>query len=296
MSVGEGRALHGKVEIAYDTFGDLGQGEPLLLVMGLGLSMLYWREEFCAGLVEHGFAVARFDNRDTGLSTRFSGTRPPRVVAVLRNPAWAPYRLEDMADDAVAVLDTLRWDSAHIVGMSLGGMIAQTVAIRHPTRTRTLTCISSTPHWRIGRRTLWTTFRLRRARRAGDLAERLVRGHWVIGSPAYPPDEQWLRDLARRITERGGSDPNAARRQGAAILASGDRRSVLATLRVPTLVLHGAADPMIRPAAGRALAATIPDAKLVIFPGMGHDLPRPLWPAVIAEIDALANPLGAEES
>jgi pimeloyl-ACP methyl ester carboxylesterase len=190
------------------------------------------------------------------------------------------YRLEDMADDAMSVLDALGWDSAHIVGRSLGGMIAQTIAIRHPDRIRTLTCISSTPYWRIGRKRLATSIRTTLARlgsgrpRTAELfADLMVRGHRVIGSPGYPLDEPWLREVGRRMFERGGVDPGAARHQGAAILTAGDRRPDLAHVNVPTLVVHGEDDPLIRIEGGRALAAAIPGAKLVTFPGRGTICP-----------------------
>ena len=294
--MGIARAHNGVVEIAYETFGAPGD-EPLLLVMGLGAQMLYWPDDFCTALAGTGFTVARFDNRDSGLSTRFSDARVPRLATMLTRPAAAAvYQLDDLADDAVSVLDALGWGSAHVVGVSLGGMIAQTIAVRHPTRIRSLTCLSSTPYWRIGRRTFSTTVRTalarsaaRRSRPAERFAEQMVRGHRVIGSPGYPLDEQWLREVARRMAERGGLDRGGARRQGAAILAGGDRRPDLARVSVPTLVLHGQDDPLIRVEGGHALADAIPAAALVTLPGMGHDLPRPLWPVIIREIRAVAD-------
>jgi pimeloyl-ACP methyl ester carboxylesterase len=204
-----------------------------------------------------------------------------------------------MADDAVAVLDALGWQAAHVVGRSLGGMIAQTIAVRHPSRVLSLTSISSTPSPRIGRQTVGTTLRLlvgnpsvlrrRPASSPEEVAEQMVRGHRVIGSHGYPLDEAWLAEVGRRMFERGGLDPAGAQRENAVILAGGDRRPALAGVRVPTLVLHGEADPLIRPVGGEATAAAIPGAKLVTFPGMGHDLPRELWPAIIEEIRALAD-------
>lgn len=289
-------ARNGQVQIAYETFGTP-SGEPLLLVMGLGAQMLYWPDDFCAALADQGFAVARFDNRDTGLSTRFTTAGTPSLFTMLTRPADAAvYRLEDMAGDATSVVDALGWDSTNVVGVSLGGVIAQTIAICYPARIRTLTCISSTPYWRLGRKTLSTSIRTSltrlgfgRPRTAERYAELMVRGHRVIGSLGYRPDEAWLRQVSRRMLERGGIDPGAARRQGAAILAAGDRRPDLAHVDVPTLVLHGEDDPLIRIEGGRALAAATPGAKLVTFPGMGHDLPRPLWPTIISEIRTLAN-------
>jgi pimeloyl-ACP methyl ester carboxylesterase len=199
-------------------------------------------------------------------------------------------------DDAVSVLDALEWDSAHIIGVSLGGMIAQTIAIRYPARVHMLTCISSTPHWRIGCKKLSTSIRTSlarigsgRPRTAEQFAEQMVRGHWVIGSPGYPLDEPWLRQVGHRMFERGGVDPGAARRQGAAILVAGDLRPDLAHVNVPTLVLHGEDDPLIRIEGGRALAGAVPGAELVTLPGMGRGLPCLLWPTIISNIRALAD-------
>jgi pimeloyl-ACP methyl ester carboxylesterase len=284
-----GQARHADVTIAYERFGPV-NGDPLLLVMGLGMQMIFWPDELVTALTRCGFAVARFDNRDVGRSTHFSHAGVPSLISLLAGPGGAAYRLEDMADDAVAVLDALGWPSAHIVGASLGGMIAQTVAIRHPERVRTLTSIMSTPSPRIGRPRLGALAVLgsRPARSPEEAGARTVRVFRVIGSPAYPRDEAWLRDVARRAYERG-QDPNGARRQLAAILASGDRRRGLARLRVPTLVLHGGADPLVRLSGGYATAQAVPGARLVIFPGMGHDLPRALWPDVVDEICAVAG-------
>jgi pimeloyl-ACP methyl ester carboxylesterase len=250
-------------------------------------------------LVQSGFQVARFDNRDSGESTHLDQSGTPNARRVRRHPDTAPYRLEDVADDATAVLDAVGWASAHVVGHSMGGMIAQTLAIRHPDRVRSLTCISAAPSPDIGRMKPVTMLRLlranpavligRRPRGPDEAAERLVRGHRVIGSPGYPLDETWLRTIGRLMYCRGGFDSAARTRQGAAILASGDRRPGLAALHIPTLVLHGQADPMIRPDGGHATAAAIADATLVLLPGMGHDLPKALWPTIISHIRDIAN-------
>jgi pimeloyl-ACP methyl ester carboxylesterase len=275
-------ARNGDVEIAYETFGSPSD-EPLLLVMVAQRSDAVLARTFCAALTDHGFAVTRFDNRDSGLSTRFSTAGIPSLYTMLSRPeAAVVYRLEDMADDAMSVLDALGWNSAHVVGVSLGGMIAQTIAICYPAATRTLTCISSTPYWRIGRKKLATSIRSSivrlssgRRRTAEHVADLLVRGHRVIASPRYPLDEPWLREVGRRMFERGGVDRGAARRQGAAILGAGDRRRDLACVNVPTLVLHGQDDPLI---AGRALAAAIPEAKLVTSPAWAT-----IYPATVAD-------------
>ncbi|HEX6498904.1 MAG TPA: alpha/beta hydrolase [Micromonosporaceae bacterium] len=287
------RTTNGTIEIAYTVDGPP-HGEPLLLVMGLGMQMIFWPDGFVAELVARGFTVARFDNRDVGLSTHLTGHRPASLPTMLARPAaGAVYDLDDMADDAVAVLDALDWSSAHIVGASLGGMIAQTVAVRHPSRVRTLTSIMSTPSPRIGRprpRALRVLVG-HDARDREQAARRMVRVFRVIGSPGYPHDEAWLREAAAQAYDRA-HDPAGVRRQLAAIAASGDRRAGLANLRIPALVLHGEADPLVRPSGGRATAAAIPGARLVTYPGMGHDLPGDLWSTFADEIAALAATSG----
>jgi pimeloyl-ACP methyl ester carboxylesterase len=286
-----GVARHGYVEISYEVLGPPDQ-EPLLLVMGLGMQRISWPDDFCDGLVERGFTVARFDNRDSGESTHFTAAGRPSIVAMFTQPALvAPYRLADMADDAVAVLDALGWSSAHVVGASMGGMIVQALAIKHPQRVRTLTSIMSTPSPRIGRAKMKAALKLGRG---GDIhtieqaAERMVDVFRTIGSPGFPLDEVWLRDVGRRAYQRGHSDAGAIPRQLAAINASGDRRDGLSQVRVPTLVIHGESDPLVQPAGGRATAAAVPGARLVTFKGMGHDFPRHLWPAMHDEIAKLA--------
>jgi pimeloyl-ACP methyl ester carboxylesterase len=277
------------VEITYETFGPE-EGEPLLLVMGTGAQMLAWHPDFCAALVESGFQVIRFDNRDSGLSTHFTSSGAPNQLKMWLRPASvAVYRLEDMADGAVAVLDAQGRQSAHVVGISLGGMIAQVIATRHPGRVRTLTSISSTPSARVGRTRLSTLMRFAKVAKkpvtdAESLAQQMIDLQPFTGSPGYPADTAWLRELARQSYERVGYDLAAAQRQTAAIAAAGDRRPDLAALRVPTLVIHGEADQIIRPIAGQETAKAIPGAVLVTYPGMGHDLPRELWPAAIDKI------------
>jgi pimeloyl-ACP methyl ester carboxylesterase len=278
------------VDIAYERMAGA-EGRPLLLVMGLGMQMISWPDDFCAALARRGFAVVRFDNRDVGLSTHFHDRGAPTLLSTLIRPAAvAAYRIEDMADDAVAVLDALGWDNAHVVGASMGGMIAQAMAIRHPTRLRTLTSVMSTPSPRIGRPRLAALAALsgRPVDGRDAAAERMVRVFRTIGSPGYQADEEWLRDTGRRAYDRC-HDPAGIQRQLAAVNASGDRRPGLARVRVPTLVLHGQADPLVRPAGGAATAAAVPGARLVTYPGMGHDLPRELWPSMIDEIDRIAS-------
>lgn len=282
------------IVLAYETFGPPG-GEPLLLISGTGAQMLIWPEGFCAALVGRGFRVARFDNRDTGLSTHLTGAPAPGWLTAMLRPSAAPYRLADMADDALAVMDALGWPDAHVVGASLGGMIAQALAIRHPGRVRTLTSIMSTPSARIA--TMPTLAAIRAlAQAAGtpvtspdQAADRAVALKRIIGSPGYPLDEDMVRDIAARSFQRhpdAEQDERDDQRQRAAVIASGDRRRALAGLRIPALVIHGEQDPVIRPRGGRATARAIPGARLVTYPGMGHDLPAALWPSIVGEITA----------
>lgn len=289
--------LNGEVTIAYETSGPP-DGEPLLLVMGIGGQMLSWPDGFVGLLVDEGFHVTRFDNRDSGLSTHLTEAGTPNQLTMLLRPqAAARYLLDDMADDAVAVLDAIGRPAAHLVGMSQGGMIAQAAAVRHPARVRTLTSISSAPAPRIGQpgpRTLLkiiTTANPKRVRIREDAAQYVVDVARVTGSRAYPADEEALRERGRRSFDRAGFDLAAVQRQTAAIAASGDRRAALARVRAPTLVIHGEADPMIRVRAGKATADAIPGARLITHPGMGHDLPEPLWPALVEEITGHARAL-----
>lgn len=271
---------HGEITIAYETIGSDG-GTPLMLIGGNGTQMIHWPDAFCAALVEREFQVVRFDNRDSGRSTNCRDRDP--------------YTLADMADDAVAVLDALEWPSAHIVGISLGGMIGQDMAIRHPSRVRSLTSMSSAPAWslRVSRPRLLTLLgAIKIARTAGEgreaAGETWVRLQRLIGSPGYPLDETGARELGMRAYDIA-HDPTAVGRQQAAAKAGGDRRAALRHLHVPTLVIHGEADPMQSVRAGHATADAIPGARLVTLPGVGHELaPQPLWPELLNEISAIA--------
>jgi pimeloyl-ACP methyl ester carboxylesterase len=286
-----GRARNGPVEIAFERHGEP-TGTPLLLVMGLGMQMHFWRDDFVAELLGHGFTVARFDNRDVGESTHLRSRGVPPLAAVMATPRIvASYRLTDMAHDAVAVLDALGWSSAHIVGASLGGMVAQTLAIEHPGRVYSMTSIMSTPSPRFGRPSLGAASAVLRApaaRTADDYAEGLVSRFRVIGSPAYPLDEQWLRAYARRAFARG-YDAGGARRQLAAAAASPSRIPGLRRIQVPTLVVHGEADPLVAPSGGKATAAAVLGARLVTYSGMGHDVPSELHTQICHEIAANAG-------
>jgi pimeloyl-ACP methyl ester carboxylesterase len=271
------------MEIAYETFGDPAD-ETMLLIMGLGVQMLGWDEELCRMLVGRGYRVVRFDNRDVGHSTKVEGGPPPDVMAAIAGDvSSASYTLEDMADDCAALLDELGVEAAHIVGASQGGMIAQTIAIRYPERVLSLTSIMSTtgdptvgqPHPEA----IPALLTRPPADRAGFMD--FVVGAWkVIGSPGFDVDEEALRARAGASYDRG-IYPDGTGRQLLAIVASGDRTEALRRLDVPTTVVHGMSDILVDVSGGRATAAAIPGARLELIEGMGHDLPRPLWPRLV---------------
>ena len=279
------------IEIAYESFGRASE-PPVLLVMGLGTQMLGWPDGFCQELVRRGHFVVRFDNRDIGLSTHLhDAPRPDPVAAWSGDLGSASYTLSDMAADAAALLDTLGFDSAHIVGASMGGMIAQTLAIERPERVRSLTSImSSTGDAKVGQATqaAMAVLMAPPARSREEAMDRVVESYRVIGSPGYPLDEEALRERARLSFDRA-YDPSGVGRQLVAILASGDRTARLRDVRVPALVIHGEQDPLVGASGGRATAAAIPGAELVVIEGMGHDLPQPLWPEIADHIAMLAE-------
>ena len=278
------------IEIAYETFGDP-SGRPLLLVMGLATQMLAWHEEFCGALVDLGFHVVRFDNRDIGLSTHLHDAPPPDVMAAFGgDTSSASYTLDHLADDAVALLDHLGIDSAHVVGASMGGMIAQTVAIRHPARVASLTSIMSTPSPAIGSPTqeAMAVLFAPPATSRDEAVARARATYEVIGSPGYPLDVAWLETISGEAYDRA-YDPLGVARQLLAIHASGDRTPGLRELAVPTLVVHGDADPLVQVAGGHATAEAVPDAELLVLEGMGHNLPRELWPQITTAIAKTAD-------
>jgi pimeloyl-ACP methyl ester carboxylesterase len=278
------------IEIAYQETGDP-SGEPLLLIMGLGTQMVAWDEEFCAMLAERGFRVVRFDNRDIGHSTMLNEAGAPRRADVLiGRRSSAAYLLSDMGTDTVGLMDHLGIESAHIVGASMGGMIGQTLAIERPERVRSLvSMMSTTGSRRVGTPTL-KAFGLLFAqfpRSRGAYVERIVKTFKVIGSPGFPMDEARLRKVAGEMYDRSHR-PAGVLRQIHAISASGNRTVALRELQLPVTVLHGARDRLIRPSGGRATAQAIPGARLRLIEGMGHDLPRELWPTFTEEIAANA--------
>jgi pimeloyl-ACP methyl ester carboxylesterase len=283
------RARVGAIEIAYETFG-APDDPPLLLIMGLGTQMLGWPDEFCRLLATRGLYVIRFDNRDIGLSTHLHDAPAPDVMAaVAGDTRSASYTLTDMAADAAGLLDALALTGAHVAGASLGGMVAQTLAIEHPRRVRSLTSImSTTGDRRVGSPTQAGAAALMAppARDRDGAIERALNSARAIGSPGFPLDEQAVRDRASRSFDRAFDPPGVAR-QLVAVLASPDRTPHLRELAVPTLVIHGADDALIGVSGGRATAAAIPGAELVVIEGMGHDLPRALWPELADHIGDL---------
>jgi pimeloyl-ACP methyl ester carboxylesterase len=278
------------IEIAYETFGD--PADPtLLLVMGLGVQMLLWDEELCQMFVERGFHVVRFDNRDVGLSTKTPG-RPPRVLpALVRRPRKSAYLLSDMADDAAGLLDHLQVDAAHVMGASMGGMIAQTLAARHPRRVLSLVSImSTTGNRRVGRAKPGALALLvnRPPQGREENVERAAKAFKVIGSPGFERDEARLRDVMGRSYDRC-FHPAGVAHQLVAIMASGNRTPQLRSIQAPTLVVHGENDPLVGVSGGRATARAIPDARLMTIPGMGHDMPREIWPRMVDAVVANAQ-------
>jgi proline iminopeptidase len=295
------------IRIAFDTAGDP-KSVPLLLIAGLGLQLTAWPDEFVEGLVELGFYVIRFDNRDSGLSTKFEHAGTPSLTlawlkSALHLPLHPPYRLEDMADDAIGVLSALGVARAHVVGMSLGAMVGQLMAAKYPSRVLSLTSIMSSSGRRglpgptpAARRAL-----LRRPRGwngAGDIDAAVdynVQLLQAIGSPAYPTPEKHLRRRVARALRRNCC-PGGVVRQMLAVTACGDRTPQLQTIVAPTLVIHGAADPLVPLACGVDTAHAIPGARLEVIEGMGHDLPAQLLERLLALIDAHAHGKMAPDS
>jgi pimeloyl-ACP methyl ester carboxylesterase len=277
------------IEICYQEMGDP-DGEPLLLVMGLATQMIAWDEEFCAMLAERGFRVVRFDNRDIGRSTRIEAGVPGKLDMFIGRRGTAPYLLRDMAADTFGLMDHLGIDSAHMVGASMGGMIVQTAAIERPERVRSITSIMSTTGSRRVGHPSYRTFGLllgKPPREREAAIERVVKTFKTIGSPGYPFEEERVREISGRSFDRGHSEAGIAR-QLHAITASGDRTPKLRELDIPALVIHGKNDILVNPSGGRATAKAIPGARLKLVEGMGHDLPRALWPDFVEEIAAIA--------
>jgi pimeloyl-ACP methyl ester carboxylesterase len=277
----------GPVDIVYETIGDPAD-PPLLLVMGLGMQLIHWDLELCEQLAERGFHVIRFDNRDTGLSTKIQAPVPNVMRLMAGLPVKVPYLLTDMAADAFGLLDDLGIERAHVVGTSMGGMIAQQMAIEAPERVLSLTSMMSTTGDRfVGTPKLrvWTVLTRRAPNDRDAYVRYFERVFRMIGSPAYRPEDERVRELAGATYDRC-HHPAGTARQLAAVLASGSRTAALRKLDVPAVVIHGEADPLLPVRGGRATANAIPGAELITIPGMGHDLPKELWPTFV---DAIAR-------
>lgn len=296
MNSGEQFAhLESGIELCFETFGS--PDDPaVLLIMGLGGPMGWWDSELCTGLAEHGFLVIRYDNRDTGRSTKLRQHRVTRsdLVKAFVGRARPPYTLNHMADDAIGLLDHLRINAAHLAGVSMGGMIAQTLAIEHPGRVLSLTSIMST----TGRRTVgWQHPKLipTLLGRSGEGREGYLansqRSWKRISSPAFPTTTERMLARAEETWDRGWAASGVLRHM-MAVLTQPDRTKDLGRVRVPTTVIHGRADPLVHRSGGRATARAIPDADHVEIDGMGHDLPRQLWPTYIDAIVQTARRAG----
>jgi pimeloyl-ACP methyl ester carboxylesterase len=282
----------GDIEIYYEDMGDP-NNPAVLLIMGLGAQLLLWRTEFCEKLVDQGLRVIRYDNRDVGLSTKVTGRHTgaplaPRMVRSylgLRSPAV--YTLEDIADDAAALLDHLKIDTAHIVGASMGGMIAQVFAARHKVRTKTLAIIFSSNNQPLlpppGPKQLLAILQKPKDATREAIIENAIRVTRITGSPSYPAPEERIRAEAIEGYDRSYY-PAGVGRHFAAVLGSGSLLGYNRQISVPTVVIHGKADRLMRPLGGRAIARAIKGARLVLFDGMGHDLPRELWDDIVGEL------------
>jgi len=280
------------IDIEYESFG--AETDPaILLIMGLGGQLTLWPVAFCQGLAARGFRVIRYDNRDIGKSTHFTGAGVPDMAALMGamisgQSVDTPYTLSDMAMDGVGLLDALGIDRAHIVGASMGGMIGQVLAAQHPARTKSLVSIMSS----TGRRDLPLGRPEALAALAGpppgdsreDRIAASMKTWRVIGSPGFPATEAELRADAERDIDRVPYEPTGVARQMAAIVASPPRNDMLKTVRAPTLVIHGADDPLVPVEAGRDTAASVPGAELIIVPGMGHDVTVALTPILEAHV------------
>ena len=286
------KATANGIELCYDTFGDPA-APPVLLIMGLAAQMIAWDEDFCSELASRGYWVIRFDNRDIGLSTRFPQHGTPDLMALLGQAMTgktisAPYTLRDMAADTAGLLDALDIRKAHVVGASMGGGVAQELAIHHGGRLRSLTSImSSTGDPSLPQATPEALAVLMSSppKTREEYFQSYVRTWTVLRGPGFPLDEAKDLERAARAFDRGLNPPGVAR-QLAAILASGNRTEALKAVNVPALIIHGDADPLVRIEGGLATAKAIPGAKLLVIKGMGHALPISMWPQII---DAIAG-------
>ena len=283
------------IRIEYDTFGDR-SGRPLLMVMGLGAQMIHWRAEFCEQLADAGHYVVRFDNRDVGLSSKFEAAGLPDMAAIMGQmaagqPISAPYSLDDMADDAFGLLDALDIPSAHICGASMGGMIVQAMAIRAPRRVSSLTSIMSS----TGNRELppakpeaMAALMSPAGTNRSEMLARSITVSKVIGSPGYPADSAEVETRALEAYERSFY-PVGVARQMVAVASHGNRKSALQQLDIPALVIHGQADPLVPVEGGIDTHEALRGSQLMLIEGMGHDLPRQVWPRIVTGITRLTS-------
>jgi pimeloyl-ACP methyl ester carboxylesterase len=274
------------IDIEYETFGD--PTDPvMLLIMGLGGQLIAWDADFCNRLAAHGFRVIRFDNRDVGLSTKIEAGPVPDIMAVIQGDrSSVSYSLEDMAADATGLLDALGIEKAHIVGVSMGGMIAQVVAIDHPDRVLSLASImSTTGDPSVGAPTPEAMAVLMRPppQERDDVIAGEVETHKAIGSPGFPVDEERTRRRAAAAYDRSFY-PQGVARQVAAVVAASDRTEGLSHIDVPTVVIHGTADPLVTPSGGEATAKAVPGPELIMVEGMGHELPPGAWETVVEAV------------
>jgi proline iminopeptidase len=280
------------LHIEYESLGDP-RHPAIVLIMGLGMQLMAWPDAFCNELVARGYRVVRFDNRDCGLSGRAPGKKRTNLLlamaaSALGLPVRTPYALEDMAGDAIGLMDRLGLQQAHIVGASMGGMIAQVLAARFPQRVLSLTSIMSSSGYRKVSKPTKPARKVLLSRPTDpkdpeSVIEYMVEMFGVIGSPAYPSSKDELRSRIGRSVHRA-YEPAGTARQLLAIIASGDRRKLLRTITAPTLVIHGADDPLVPLAAGRDTAQNIPGASLMVIEGMGHDFPEALMPRLAQAI------------
>jgi len=288
------------IDICYEIFGDA-SAEPMLLIMGLGAQMVLWDDAFCERLAARGFRVIRFDNRDIGQSSKLTGGKrltPMELLKLrfLKIPVAAPYKLRDMAEDTTGLMDVLGIKSAHLVGASMGGMIAQEIAISFPQRVRSLTSIMSTtgnPRIPPPTREAAALLMAPPPTTKDEYLARFAQTWKMLRVGRFPEDEAFDRARGERCFERGLS-PAGVGRQFRAILASGSRKGRLHAVQAPTLVIHGTVDPLVHPAGGKDTAASIPGAKLLMIEGMGHALPIPMWPQIIDAIDKHAHGASAK--
>jgi pimeloyl-ACP methyl ester carboxylesterase len=281
-----------RINIAYECFGD-DSAPPVLLIMGLGTQMLGWNEGFCTELVNRKLRVIRFDNRDVGLSSHLTTAPVPDFKAALAgDTSSAAYNLSDMAADAIGLLDALGIDSAHIVGASMGGFIAQTIAIEYPERIRSLTSMmATTGDLSVGQpapEVIRMLFSGPSPKTREEAMEKALAASRIVCSPGFPLDENEVRERAGLAYDRS-YDQLGTVRQSIAVLASGDRTARLRSISVPTLVIHGADDRMCDISGGRATANAIIGAELVVIEGMGHNIPRALWPGIASLISNLVQ-------